>query len=79
MPSVKTLIEYTMITELENKSCWGEKVYRYETPFRGPYEKFQTGTNGTVTLHMRAVTAKMDILCIKPYNKTDAEFRNPLQ
>ena len=40
-------------------------AYKYETPFRGPYEKFWTWTNGKVTLRTRAVTKIINNLSIK--------------
>ena len=48
-------------------------AYKYETPFRGPYEYFGTWTNGTVTLQIVAVTHRINIRNTKPYNDTDVE------
>ena len=50
-----------------------KKPYKYETPFRGPYENFQTWTNGTFTLQMGAVTTRIQITRIKPYKETNKE------
>ena len=47
--------------------------YKYETPFRGPYEIVQTCTNWTVTLQTEAVTHRINICNIKPYNDADVE------
>ena len=44
---------------------------KYETPFRGLYEIVQTWKNGTVTLRMVAVTHRINIRNIKPYNDAD--------
>ena len=33
--------------------------YKYETRFKVPYEHFQTWTNGSATLHTRAVTTRV--------------------
>ena len=33
-----------------DKVMIGKKKFKYETPFKFPYENFQTWTNGTVTL-----------------------------
>ena len=43
-------------------------AYKLKTPFRGPYEIFQTWKNGTVTLQMGSVTMRINICNIKPYN-----------
>ena len=48
-------------------------VYKYETPFRGPYETFRTWTNQTVALQTGVVTKIIDIQNIKPYNDLDLE------
>ena len=48
-------------------------AYTYETPFRRLYEIFQTWTNGTVTLRMGAVSHRINIRNIKPYNYADVE------
>ena len=45
-------------------------AYKYETPFRGIV---QTWTNGTVTLRTGAVTHRVNIRNIKPYNDADIE------
>ena len=41
-------------------------AFKYETPFKGPYENFQTCTNGSVTSRMGAVTSVVNILHVKP-------------
>ena len=48
-------------------------AYKYETPFKGPYEKFQTQTNRTVTLQMVAVKMRINIRNMRPYNNPNAE------
>ena len=45
-----------------------KSAYKYETPYRGPYKKFQTWENGTVTLIVGTVTMRIIIRNIKPYN-----------
>ena len=48
--------------------------FKYETPFKFPYEIFQTWTNGTIILQTGAVTNRINIPRIKPYyNLTDLE------
>ena len=42
-------------------------AYKYKTPFKGPFEIFQTGTKGSFTLRTGAVTARVNIGRIKPY------------
>ena len=49
---------------LKNKAA-----YKYKTPFRGPYEMFQTWKNVTVTLQMGAVTTRINTHRINPGNK----------
>ena len=44
-----------------------KRAFKYETPFRGPYEHFQMWTNVTVTLRTGAVTTGVNIHQIKPY------------
>ena len=46
-------------------------AYKYETMFRGPYEIFRTWTKVTVTLRTGAVTHRINIRNIKPYNDAD--------
>ena len=48
-------------------------AYKYETPFRGPFEVVQTCTNGTVTLQTGGVTNRVKTRNIKPYNDADVE------
>ena len=48
-------------------------AYKYETPFRGPYEIFRTQANRTVTLQTGAFTQRINIRSIKPYNDADVE------
>ena len=73
-------------TRIDHDYRVGDKVmtltkseYKYETPYRGPYEIVQTQTNGTVTLRMGAVTMRLNIRIIKPYNTQIAEERYPTQ
>ena len=49
------------------------QAYKYRTPFQGPYEIIQTWTNGTVTIKTGAVTSKLNIRRIKPYNNSEVE------
>ena len=42
-------------------------VYKYETPFKGPYGIVQEWINITVTLLMGAVTKRVNIRNIRPY------------
>ena len=44
------------------------QAYKYETLFQGPYEIIQMWTNGTVDKRTGAVTARLNIRRIKPYN-----------
>ena len=48
-------------------------AYKYETPFRGPYEVVQKCTNGTFTLRTGAVTHRVNIRNIKTYNDAIVE------
>ena len=48
-------------------------AYKYETPFRGPYGIFRTRKNGTFTFQTGAVTYRLNIRNIKPYNDADVE------
>ena len=38
-----------------------ENDFKYETPFKGPYEIVQTWTNGNVTIQMGSVTDRLNI------------------
>ena len=55
-----------------------KSAYKYKTLFKGPYEKFQTLTNRTVTLRTGAVTTRINICRIKPYNNSNIELRGPI-
>ena len=46
---------------------------KYGTPFRGPYEIVQNWTNRTVTSRTGAVTHRINICNINPYNDADLE------
>ena len=48
-------------------------VYQYKTLCRGHYEIFRTCTNGKFTLQTGAVTHRINICNIKPYNYVDVE------
>ena len=52
-------------------------VYKYRTPYRGPYEIVNTWKNGTVTLRIGAVTMRINIHNIKPYNTPMVEGQDP--
>ena len=56
-----------------------KSVYKYETLFKVPHEIFHTWTNRTVTLRTVAVTKRINIRNIKPYNNTILEGRDPLK
>ena len=47
--------------------------YKYKTPFKGPYENFQTWKNITVTLQMVAVTNRINICRINTYTNTNIQ------
>ena len=47
--------------------------YKYETPLKGLYEIIQTWTNGSVTIQTGAVTSRLNICCLKPYNNLEVE------
>ena len=44
--------------------------YKHETKFKGLYEIIQAWTNGTVTIQRGAVTSRINIRCIKPYQNS---------
>ena len=46
-----------------------KSAFKYRTPFKGPYEIFQTWKNGSVTLRTGAVTTRLNIICIKYLQK----------
>ena len=50
-------------------------VYKYDTPYNGPFEVTQICTNDTVTLQMEATTNIYNIRQIKPY-KTKPNVAN---
>ena len=54
-----------------------KSAYKYETPYRGPYKIVQTWKNGTVALRMGAVTMRLNICNIKPYNNLVVQGRDP--
>ena len=54
-----------------------KSAYKYKTLYRGLYKIFQTWTNGTVTLRMVAVTIRLNILNIEPYNTSVVEGLDP--
>ena len=45
----------------------GKNYFKYETPFKVPYETVQKWTNKTVTIQMKAVTDRLNIRRLKPY------------
>ena len=68
-------VNHKNTTRIDHDYIVGDKVmtrnrsaYKYETPFRGPYENFQAWTNGTVTYQTEAVTHRINIRNIKPYS-----------
>ena len=44
-------------------------VFKYETPFKGPYEIVQTLRNRTVTLQTVAITTRVKSCDVKTYKK----------
>ena len=67
-------------TKINNKYIVGDifltknrSSYKYKIPFYVPYENFQMRTNGIVTLQMGALTTRINIRHIKPYDNIDAE------
>ena len=56
-----------------------KSAYKYETPFKGPYKNFHTWANRNVTLRTVAVTTRINIRDIKPYNNQIIEGCYPLQ
>ena len=55
-----------------------KQAYKYKTPFQGPYEIIQMWTNKTVTIHTDTVTARINILCIKPYNSPEIDWNKSI-
>ena len=51
-------------------------VYKYETPYRGPFVMTQCFTNGTVMLQYGVTQNQYNIRRIKPY-KSDAKVEYP--
>ena len=51
-----------------------KSVYKYNTSFKVPYEIVQTWTKTSVALRTVAVTTKVSIRCIKPYNNIREEM-----
>ena len=41
-------------------------AYKYETPLQCTYENIQTWMNGTINIKMGAVTARLNLSCLKP-------------
>ena len=54
-------------------------AYKYETLLKGLYEIFHTWINGTSTLQTGAVTTRVNIINIRPYNTPIVEVRNLIQ
>ena len=50
-----------------NQAC------KYETPFTGTYENFQTWTNVTITILTGAVTSRINICRTKPDRNPDLD------
>ena len=50
-----------------------KSAYKYETLYKGPYDIFQTWNNGIIAIPTVAVTMRINICNIKPYNNTDVE------
>ena len=48
-------------------------AFKCETPFKVPYEFFQTWTNGNVTIQMGAVTYIINIQHVKPYKISEVD------
>ena len=67
-------------TRIDDDYNIGDKVmvrmnqyYKYKTLFQGPYEIIQVRTNRTVTIQTGAVTARLNIRFLKPYNNPEVE------
>ena len=65
-------------TRIDHDYRVGDKIlikdrsaYKYETPFKGLYEKFQTWTNGTINVQTGVVTYRINIRIIRPYIDKD--------
>ena len=80
----KTQIDKDVANENTNKIDHNYRVWdkvmtkmslanKYETLFRGPYEIVQTWENGTFTLQTGAVTQRINIYNIEPYNDAGIE------
>ena len=63
---------------VDNVMIKTKSAYKYRTSFKVPYENFYTCRNKTVTLRMRAVTNRINICDIKPYNNPNVEWCGPL-
>ena len=50
---------------------------KYEAQFKGPYEIFQTCTNGNVTIQMGGVKDRLNILHVKPYKIMEVDWIRP--
>ena len=49
------------------------QAYKYETPFQGLHEIIQTWKNRTSAIQTDAVTARLNIRRLKPYNNPEVE------
>ena len=56
-----------------------KKDFKYETPFKGPYDIVQTWTNGTVLIQALLITDRLNIRRIKPYNSPEVDLYIHLQ
>ena len=54
-----------------------KSAFKYKTLYRGTYKIFQMWTNRTVTLRMGAVTKRINIRNIKPYNTQIVQGQDP--
>ena len=55
------------------------QAYKYETKFQGLYEIIQSWMKRTVTIKTGAVTDRINICRLKPYNNPEVEWDIHLQ
>ena len=54
-------------------------AFKYETPFEGPYEIVQLWTSRTITIGTEAITSKINIRRMKPYNNPEVDLQSHVQ
>ena len=61
-----TIVNYNY--RMVDQVMTGDKAkFKYETPFKGPYENVQMWTNRSVNLRIVVVVTRVNIRHIKPY------------